>query len=82
MTREEQARLFLAGDSRCPNDAGECVYDFSCCVPSFSKSLEERAAIHAKHIAPKVIPICKGCGVRADTRGGYCFACCTPGRAS
>jgi hypothetical protein len=31
ITPEEQLRLWVAGDARCPNTAGECCPDFGCC---------------------------------------------------
>ena len=34
MTPQEQLALWLDGTPKCPNDAGECCPDFSCCRPS------------------------------------------------
>lgn len=34
MTSDEQLAGWLAGEPSCPNDAGECCPDFSCCQPS------------------------------------------------
>lgn len=30
---DEQTRRWVAGESVCPNDRGECCPDFSCCRP-------------------------------------------------
>ncbi len=42
MTPDEQITLWVAGDSRCPNDRDECCPDFSCCKPALLMPLEER----------------------------------------
>ena len=44
MNNKEQLILWVAGDSRCPNDNGECCPDFSCCVPEVQaeKKVRER----------------------------------------
>ncbi len=33
MTSDEQLARWVDGESACPNDAGECCPDFSCCQP-------------------------------------------------
>ncbi len=42
MTPDEQIALWVAGDSRCPNDQNECCPDFSCCNPKLLMPLAER----------------------------------------
>lgn len=46
MTGDEQLALWVAGDSRCPNDRDECCPDFSCCQPELlaDKKTRERFA--------------------------------------
>jgi hypothetical protein len=42
-TPEEQLSHWAAGVSVCPNTAGECCPDFSCCRPALKWSADERA---------------------------------------
>lgn len=42
MTSDEQLQLWLKGESKCPNDSGECCPDFSCCRPDLLLPLAER----------------------------------------
>jgi hypothetical protein len=47
MTADEQLKLWVAGDSRCPNDRGECCPDFSCCHAELQTEPNIRAAFAA-----------------------------------
>lgn len=42
MTPDEQLDQWIQGESKCPNDKGECCPDFSCCVPSLRWPVELR----------------------------------------
>ena len=42
MTLEEQLERWVAGDPQCPNDAGNCCPDFSCCKHSLLAALPDR----------------------------------------
>jgi len=44
LTPKEQLRLWVAGDSRCPNTHNECCPDFSCCDPKLLAPLARRQA--------------------------------------
>lgn len=44
MNNEEQLALWVAGESKCPNDRGECCPDFSCCQPELQADKDTREA--------------------------------------
>ena len=42
MNLEQQLERWVAGDPRCPNDAGNCCPDFSCCKRSLLAAPDDR----------------------------------------
>lgn len=42
MNTDEQLKKWVAGESLCPNDDGECCPDFSCCKPELQSDERTR----------------------------------------